>query len=117
VPGEADCQSEIHSFTVNEDGGYELAVPIDCDCAYLEYHYFISFHFVTEFAESDRANARLDEYPELCTSWQNWGEGWFDMVGDLGYEGDIMIWADVGCCEDPTASDSAAWSDLKSLYS
>jgi hypothetical protein len=37
-------------------------------------------------------------------------------VGDAGFPGNILMWGDVVCCEDPVATESRSWGAIKSLY-
>ena len=117
VPGIEDCRSDTYSVTIDAPGMYDIAIPINCECAYMvdpigrPYWYMLSMHFPNLFA----ANLITDDFPILCTSWNNWGAGWYDLVGQ-GFPGNILMWGDVDCCENPIGVDENSWGGIKSLF-
>lgn len=117
-PGIEDCQSEVFSFSIEEPGMYDIALPIDCACAYMTnpddqpYWYLLGIMFPQPFA----ANLITDDFPEACNSWNDWGAGWFDLVGDFDFPGGLMMWGDVTCCTDPVEVEDKSWGNIKSLY-
>jgi hypothetical protein len=117
-PGETFCTSLTYAFEITEPGIYDLAVPIhaECECAFLDYGYFLSFHFVTAFDPAQRPDAIADAQPLGCTSFNNYGFGWEDLVTVYGWPGEILIWADASCCEEPVASEPRTWGGVKKLY-
>ncbi len=116
VPGVEDCVSPVYTVTIPEAGAYDIGLPLaeQCACAYQEYWYFVSFHFVTTFQRPP--DLITDNVPVGCTSYNNWGEGWQDLVNDQGFPGELAMWADVACCDSPVQVDDTTWGRVKSLY-
>lgn len=118
VPGIEDCRSDTHTVTIDEPGMYDISLPIDCACAYLfdppgaPYWYLLSMHFPELFT----ANLITDNLPTNCTSWNDWGSGWFDLVGEGGFPGNILMWGDVVCCDVPVGNERMNWDEIKSLF-
>lgn len=115
-PGPEICVSDPVEFTVDTEGLYDFSIPIVCECMEVGYPYFLSFHFTTEFPETGRPDIITDEAPLGCVSWNDYGTGWFDLVNDFDLPGEIIMWADADCCEDPVATETKTWGDIKSLY-
>ena len=119
VPGIEDCVSEAVSFTIDAPGSYDIAVPMTgCECAWVHdptgapYWYMMSLHFLNLFD----ARVLTDDFPLGCYSWNNWGSGWYDLVLDVGFPGELIMWADVDCCEFPIAVEEKTWGQIKGLY-
>lgn len=118
VPGIEDCRSVTYTVTIDVPGTYDIGLPIDCQCAYMTdprgmpYWYMLSFHFPEPFT----ANLITDNFPVPCYSWNNWGSGWYDLVGQGGFPGGILMWGDVVCCLDPVTVEEKSWGDIKSLF-
>jgi hypothetical protein len=117
-PGVEECVSPLFTVTITDPGLYDIALPLYdyCDCAYLEYGYFLSFHIPTVFPETMRPNMITDDLPSGCTSYNDYGLGWDDLVVDVGFPGNIVMWADIICCENPVAVEQGTWGLLKTLY-
>jgi hypothetical protein len=125
VPGVEDCVSPVYTVEIVEPGLYDIGIPIYdyCDCAYYwdpftcePYWYFLSFHFVTLFDPAMRPDAIADDFPIGCTSYNDYGAGWEDLVNTYSWPGEILIYADVFCCDDPVPQESATWGNVKNLY-
>ena len=115
VPGIVDCESPIYSIDIPSDGLWDIGLPMpedNCDCAYMEYWYFIGFYFITELV----ADAVTDNIPVGCTSYNNFGSGWVDLVTTYGFPGELIMYADVHCCEEPVPAIPETWGGVKSLY-
>ena len=118
VPGIEDCRSDIYTVTIDAPGTYDIAIPINCECAYMfdptgmPYWYLLSMHFPELFT----ANLITDNFSVPCYSWNNWGAGWFDLVAEGELPGGIIMWGDVVCCDDPVAVEKRSWGDIKSLF-
>ena len=114
-PGPEICVSDVVEFTVTEAGLYDFTIPVVCDCMEFGYQYLLSFHITTEFPEAGRPDIITDEFPVGCTSWNDYGFGWQDMQG-FDLPGEIIMWADANCCENPVATETETWGSIKSLY-
>ena len=118
VPGPEECVGPAVTFTIDQPGLYDIELPMDCPCAYLygpdgvPYMYFLSVHFVGPIM----AQLVTDVTPVGCTSYNNWGDGWFDLVNDIGFPGELIMYGDVNCCSDPVAVEEKSWGDIKSLF-
>jgi len=120
VPGIVDCVSAVYTVTIEAPGLYDIGLPMTdyCDCAYVydptgsPYWYMLSVHFDNLFD----AQLVTDDFPVGCMSWNNWGAGWYDLVNDAGFPGEIMIWGDVHCCEDPVGMENETWGGVKALF-
>ncbi|MFH1843729.1 MAG: hypothetical protein ABIF77_11045 [bacterium] len=117
-PGPETCVSPVYQFTIDTAGTYDIAMSIfdHCDCAYMNYNYFLSFHFVTTFDSAMLPSLVSDEFPVGCTSWNDYGFGWQDLVNDFGWPGELMMWADVVCCEFPVGTENGTWGEVKTMY-
>jgi len=54
-----------------------------------------------------------------CNSWGLWegASDWVRILEIAGYStGDLLIWADAVCCENPVEVDQKTFGDVKSLY-
>ncbi len=117
-PGPEDCVSEPVTITIEQPGLYDIAVPISCDCAYffdasgMPYVYMVSIHFM----DAVNADIILDDTPTPCVAFNDWGAGWIDLYQYFGEYGDLIMWADLDCCEDPIADERTSWGQVKSLY-
>jgi hypothetical protein len=115
VPGEPLCVSSPVSFFIDVPGIYELTVPMDqCQCAHMNYHYFIGLNFLSGFS----ANLVIDEFPEPCVNWnRKLGGGWEDLFNWLiKTGGKVIIWGDVICCPLVIPNEPDTWGNVKSLY-
>ncbi len=114
-PGDAVCESEITSITIEEAGLYDIGLPTPaCLCASMNYQYSLSYVFVSSFASNP--DVVTDQFPTDCTSWNDYGLGWYDLVADFGFPGNLIMWADVTCCQSPVANAEESWGAVKTLY-
>ena len=100
VPGPVICVSPVYTVTITNAGMYDIALPMaqGCSCAMFGYKYGISMNF-----------------PVGCTSWNDYGTGWYDLQ-TLGFPGELKMFADIACCDDPVASENATWGGVKTLF-
>lgn len=116
VPGIEDCVSQV--YTVTLDGGpgaYDIGIPIydDCACAFMNYWYFISFHFGTL---PSRLDTVTDDFPIGCISYNDYGFGWEDLVTLYGFPGELIMYMDAWCCDPPIAAEKDTWGGVKQLF-
>jgi len=118
VPGAEECTGPLTTFFVGP-GTWVIELPMpECACAYIygpggvPYMYMLSVHFVGPVT----ANLVTDEFPVGCTSWNNKGDGWVDLVNDSNFPGELIIYGDVNCCDEPVATEEKSWGDVKSLF-
>jgi hypothetical protein len=112
-PGPVVCVSPLYQVDLPQAGGWILNIPIECVCLTFGRKYMLSVYF-----ESATGNIDLvtDNFPSNCTSWNNWGEGWNDLVTEYGFPGNLRIWADATCCEPPVPVELKSWGNIKSIY-
>ena len=118
VPGPVICSSPVYSITIPAAGIYDIALPMDqttCGCAYFEYGYAVGVNILTDFPSSQRPDAVTDGVPVGCTSWNDYGAGWEDLIS-FGFPGELVLYADVVCCDSPVAGEISPWGSLKSLF-
>ena len=112
-PGPEICNSGLYNVAIPSAGLWDISLPIDCECAYFGFEYLLSVHFDSMTCTPDLVT---DALPTACTSWNNWGAGWFDLVVDGGFPGNLLIWGDVDCCDPPVDSDKETWGGIKGMY-
>ncbi len=112
-PGALACASPLYYVALSSAGGWILNIPITCDCLAIYKEYLLGVYF-----DSAPCNVDLvtDNFPTACTSWNNWGAGWVDLVVDYGFPGNLKIWADAECCEPPVPAAQLSWGVIKKLY-
>ena len=118
VPGPVECQGLTYSVTIDVAGSYDIAIPLDCECAYLTdatgapFIYYLSMTFPTAFT----CRVVTDGVQAACTSYNDWGSGWQDLEPYFTTYGNVNIFADAVCCSDPVATEEKSWGDIKSLF-
>ena len=118
LPGTELCISPVYTVQIDAEGLYDISLPIfeQCQCAAVEFWYFLSFHFVSEFATTGRPDLVADDLPLGCHSWNDYGFGWQDLVNEFGWPGELLMYADVACCEIPVPAKPDTWGGVKILY-
>jgi hypothetical protein len=114
-PGAELCSSNWYSVGLPAAGLYDIALPIECDCLRMGSLYLLGFEFESSSCPSE-LDLITDESPTACTSWNNYGAGWIDVVSGYGLPGNLSVYADAECCTPPTQVDTRTWGELKSLY-
>jgi hypothetical protein len=112
-PGEVVCASPLYQVDLPAAGGWILNIPIDCVCLTFGKMYMLGVYFQSSTCNMDLVT---DNIPTNCTSWNDWGEGWKDLVAEYGFPGNLKIWADATCCEPPVPVEMKSWGSIKSLY-
>jgi len=116
-PGPEVCVSSGYTVTIDAAGGYLITLPMDaiCPCAHFGYWYGISFEFLTAFESGMEPDLITDDIPVGCTSWNDYGAGWNDLI-DFGFPGEIIMYAEINCCDNPVATDESTWGDIKAMF-
>jgi len=114
-PGPEICVSSIFTVSITDPGHYAITLPMDtpCACAEFGYWYGISFEFMTAFDSSP--DLISDQFPVGCTSWNDYGAGWEDLL-DFGLPGEINLYADIICCENPVPAEKNTWGEIKAMF-
>ena len=114
-PGPAVCTGPETVIEIETAGLHDVTLPLSsCGCMEMVHSYAISYTFV-DFLSS-QPDLVTDNQPTAGTSWNDYGLGWFDLVSDFAYPGNIIIWAEADCCETPVSDEAMSWGELKSRY-
>ncbi len=96
---------------------YDIEIPMDAPCATVGENYFMAFYFLDDNGgQAGGVGLPVDSTPTPCYSYNDWGSGWKDLVTAYGFAGDIIMWADIDCCENPVADEDSTWGEMKNLY-
>ncbi len=115
VPGIEDCVSPLFTVTIPQTGLYDIAIPLGefCDCAFMDYWYFLSFHFPDPMPG---VGLIMDDSPTPCTVYNDWGAGWTDLYSTFSEIGNLIMYAEATCCDVPVDGDDDSWGKVKSIF-
>lgn len=116
VPGAEICSSPVTTIEISGAGMYDIFVEMaggGCACAAWDYHYAVGFDLLTNFNSSP--DMVVNGQPLGGQSWVSSGGAWNDLL-DGGLPGEICIYADATCCENPTSATPHTFGAVKSLY-
>jgi hypothetical protein len=100
LPDAVLCQGPQHSVALAGAGLWDIALPVDCDCAAIDEPYTLGIQI---HEMSCWPVLMTDGSPTACTNWDNIGWGWVDLpASDSEWPGDLLIFADATCCESVT---------------
>jgi hypothetical protein len=105
---DAICRNTASEIPIAQAGFYDPALSMDCDCAWSSYRYFLTFW------PGGLHRILVDDAPAVCHDLVNigFGLGWFDP----GFSGDILIYAEADCCENPIPVERSSWGTIKALF-
>jgi hypothetical protein len=117
VPGAAICVSPDYTITIDVAGLYNISLPLStaCACAEFGYTYGIGFEFITSFPDTARPDLVTDQTPVGCTSYNDYGLGWEDLYS-FGFPGEIIMNAEIVCCDNPVPVEKSTWGEIKSMF-
>jgi hypothetical protein len=104
-PGPVHCNSGLSLVSLPGDGVWDVTLPIACPCLSSAQLLLIGFHIESSSCLPE-PDLITDDFPTPCTSWNNWGIGWYDLVWGIGFPGNLSFFADADCCSAPTATPS-----------
>ena len=117
VPGAYDCVSPLFTVTLPSAGLWDIAIPLDCLCADPQYLYALGVDVLDYRCDTGRMpDIITDDLPTTCTSWNDYGAGWVDLVGDFGFPGNLIMFADAECCEPAVGLEESSWGRVKGLF-
>lgn len=119
APASQLCTASLYNVNLPAAGTYNIALPVTCQCAYINpYNYAVEVYFQSK-ACTNNVIPRLvtDNLPTLCSSWNDYGAGWGDLRADFPtWPGNLLIYAETTCCEDPISTHESSWGTIKALY-
>jgi hypothetical protein len=115
APGTVLCSGALYQVNLPAAGLWNINLPVTCDCLTPGREYLLGVHF-----ESATCNPDLitDAGPAVaCHNWNNYGNGWYDLVGAFPtWPGQIKFFADTDCCTPPVPAEQKSWGAVKELY-
>ncbi len=103
-PGAILETSPTYTFSgFTAEGYYDIEVPVDFACQDMDASYYLVFEFMNT---AGPVGIPVDSTPQGCVNYNEWGEGWQDVVTGYGFAGDWLVWADIDCCGTPEPSSS-----------
>ena len=100
TPGAILASSGVMTISgIAANGYYDVEVPCDFACQDMSGSYFLLFEFLNS---AGPVGIVVDSTPQACVNYNDWGEGYVDVVSAYGFAGDWLVWADVDCCGVPT---------------
>jgi len=114
-PTNVECSSAQYSVSLPNAGAFNIALPIDCECAFLNYPYALGVHI--ESIDGPTPDLITDSSPSNCTSYNEFGVGWVDLVAVYPtWPGNLKIWADAICCDHPIGTEEESVGSLKGKF-
>ncbi len=114
-PGVTLAWSPIHNIQdIEVFGYYEITIPCDFPCAAMDEPFLITVDFL--YGDADRVIIVGGGDAETCVNYNDWGQGWVDLVADIGFLDGLTIWAESECCYTPIGTETSSWGSVKSLY-
>jgi hypothetical protein len=80
---------------ITELAYYDIEIATDFVCTDMDGEYFLAFEFLDS---NGPVYIPVDTTPQACVNYNEWGEGWKEIVTEYGFQGDLFIWGDVDCC-------------------
>ena len=115
APGAVVCSSPLYQVNLPAAGLWNIGIPITCECLTPMRKYMLSVHF--EDATCTPALITDAGPAGLCLNWNNYGTGWYDLVGQFPtWPGQLIMFADAECCTPPVPVDDKTWGAVKELY-
>ena len=97
-----------------EEGLYDVEIPMDAPCVDVNRTFFVAVHFRDDNG-GNIVGIPIDDASQDCYDYNIWALDWEDVVADYGFVGDVILWADIDCCED-VANEASSWGSVKGIY-
>jgi len=126
-PGDEICATPM-GWALNADipGFYQITLPpqptggggdLVCPCLDSNTPYFLVARIFGTIEPGAEPDAVCDNTPIGGRTFIRQDSGlWQDVVSDLGWPGEIVMNADVACCDLPIPNENTTWGELKSHY-
>ena len=117
-PGPEWSNSGVWHVLVGGAGLWDVSIPLPTPCLASPRKYLLSVGIANfQCATGTMPDLVTDGAPTLCTNWNNFGTGWFDLLAQWPvWPGNLLIFADVECCTPPVPVEGKTWGAIKSLY-
>jgi hypothetical protein len=113
-PGPQECSDGPYQVNLPSAGLWNIGLPLTCDCAFKDFAYLLTVDF--ESVSGGTPDLITDNLPGPCTSWNDYGTGWSDLVTAAGFPGNLKIWAEAECCEVPVGADVESMGGWKGRF-
>ncbi len=100
------------TVTLERPGYYEIDIDADGECAYLDYAYGISLFS----GWSENHTVATDDNSNHCPDFLFASMGEIYWWVPFNAPGNMIVWANIECCENPVGTESLSWGSLKALY-
>lgn len=117
-PGLEWCNTGLLTASMPDSGLWDVSLYTSCPCLKWGKVYTLSLT-IDDFNCTTGTVPDLvtDGTPTLCTNWNNYGTGWFDLLQEWpSWPGNLIIFAEANCCTDPVPMEQGTWGAIKSLY-
>ena len=116
-PGPVVCSSGAYNVNLPGAGLWDVALPITCDCVSSGKEYLLGF-YISSVSCATVPDLITDAGPATaCANWNNYGAGWYDLLGQFPtWPGNLIFFADAECCSPPVPVDESTWGAIKALY-
>lgn len=106
------------SFTVDNEGFYKVTLTGTglCDCIFLDFTQALHVPYFWHEHWGSQLFLVADDNPGHCPDYTvnpNMGYLWYT---EIDAPGNILMWADATCCENPVGTESDSWGSLKALF-
>ncbi len=96
IPDTIIDSSPVMSISgITSEAYYDIEIATDFVCSDMDAEYFLAFEFLDT---NGPVGIPVDSSPQACVNYNEWGEGWKEIVTEYGFQGDLYIWGDVDCC-------------------
>ncbi|MBI4720662.1 MAG: hypothetical protein HY770_05490 [Chitinivibrionia bacterium] len=117
-PGIEWCTSTPTLVTLPAAGLHDISIPLYCPCLAIDREYLIKLSIESASCGGDVPDLVMDASPHLCTNWNNYGSGPYDLVDQYPtWPGDLLFYAEGICCSPSVPTEHETWGAIKSLYS
>jgi len=115
-PGAEIAVSGVYNITgIPSLAYYDVSIPISAPCATAGDALFLAVYFLDDNG-GELVGIPVTSGARLCFDYNDWGSGWYDVVDQLGFGGDILVWGDVECCSQPVPDEATSFGALKALF-
>jgi uncharacterized membrane protein YuzA (DUF378 family) len=117
-PGPEWSNSGVFHVIVGSAGVWNISMPFPTPCLASSRRYLLSVGIANFQCETgSMPDLVTDGLATLCMNWNNFGTGWYDLLGQWPtWPGNLLVYADVQCCTPPVPTEKTTWGAIKALY-